>query len=386
VLRVEQEGGKPSFLVRLGELVFRSPETLGGNAAKAGISCDTCHTGGAKNVRFFIPGLSSKPGTVDVTHYLWNRLADDGIDNPLSIPSLRDIGEHAPYGFRGQFQSLREFTGKVIVQEFAGAEPPPIVLDALIAYENELAPLPNPLLAPDGKLTEAAPPEARAGEPLFRQRCAACHVPEYGFLDFHRHDVGSGGPVETPSLLGLQFDAPYFHDGRYDTVAEVIDHFDRLFGLKLDDRDKNDLLAYLQAVGGGEAPYQAVTLSGDLDRLGRYIDVVRQPLLDEDAALAELVSRMLREEVGRIYARFQAPTDDAARKVLLGWAASIAAIGHLAEAHEFPQARAELDRLEQRLIDEQAPLDLAEATSLYDADTLRQALGETRRAGGPNAQ
>ena len=301
VLRLEQEGGKPSFLVRLGELAFRSAETLGGNAAKAGIACDTCHTGGAKNVSFFIPGLSSKPGTVDVTHYLWNRSADDGLDNPISIPSLRGIASTAPYGFRGQFQSLREFTRKVIVQEFAGAEPAPILLDALIAYEDELAPLPNPLLSSAGNLTDAAPAAARTGELLFRQHCAACHVPESGFLDFRRHDVGSGGPVDTPSLLGLQFDAPYFHDGRYDSLAQAVAHFDQLLALKLGDQDKANLVAYLQAIGGGEAPDVPITLSGDLDRLGRYLEVVRTPLLDEDATLAELVTRML--QIGRASCR-----------------------------------------------------------------------------------
>ena len=66
--------------------------------------------------------------------------------------------------------------------------------------------------------------------------CAGCHIPSGTFNDQARHDVGSGGLVKTPTLLNANFNAPYFHDGRYDSYEQVVDHFDRVFDLELSPR------------------------------------------------------------------------------------------------------------------------------------------------------
>ena len=63
----ELHGGHMGYLARVGELVFRSPLTLGREAARKGLSCDACHPNGAANTQFFITGISNIPGTVDVT-------------------------------------------------------------------------------------------------------------------------------------------------------------------------------------------------------------------------------------------------------------------------------------------------------------------------------
>lgn len=134
----QRDGTAPSFLFEYGRLAFRSPEILGGNARRAGLSCQSCHTNGHINKHFFIPGLSDAPGRVDVTHYLWNIYADDGISNPRDIPSLRDVKTRSRLGFDQRGASLREFTRAVIAVEFAGAEPDAMLLDALTAYMNTL--------------------------------------------------------------------------------------------------------------------------------------------------------------------------------------------------------------------------------------------------------
>ncbi|NLS75398.1 hypothetical protein E3H11_42670, partial [Bradyrhizobium brasilense] len=103
----------------------------------------------------------------------------------------------------------------------------------------------------------------RRGEALFFKpfpkqaelSCAGCHVPGGTFNDQMRHDVGSGGLVKTPTLLNANFNAPYFHDGRYDSYEQVVDHFDRVFDLELSTQDTQDLVAYLNAVGDGERPF-----------------------------------------------------------------------------------------------------------------------------------
>lgn len=85
---------------------------------------------------------------------------------------------------------------------------------------------------------------------------AACHVPTGVFVDHLQHIVGTGGLVKTPTLLNANFNGLYFHDGRYGSYDQVVEHFDRPFDLGLAAADKQDLVAYLTAVGDGERPYE----------------------------------------------------------------------------------------------------------------------------------
>jgi cytochrome c peroxidase len=140
VLRSERAGGRASLQVELGRLAFRSPQALGGTARREELACESCHAGGHVNAGFFVLGLSSRPGTVDVTHALFNPWRDDGLANPLEIPSLRGAAKKERYGHEGRFASLREFIRHVMVDEFAADEPPPWLLDALAAYVTELMP------------------------------------------------------------------------------------------------------------------------------------------------------------------------------------------------------------------------------------------------------
>ena len=143
----EVAGGKRSYLFNLGDAAFSSPTIFGGLARQAGISCDTCHQGGAGNPKLYIPGLSLRPGTFDATSGLFNPKTDNGLLDAVTPPSLRGARHLAPYGHDGRFASLRDFIRNVIVGEFAGPEPSPQILDALVAYVQEISFLPNPNLA-----------------------------------------------------------------------------------------------------------------------------------------------------------------------------------------------------------------------------------------------
>ena len=72
----------------------------------------------------------------------------------MRIPSLRGARYLAPYGHDGRIASLREFVRSVIVGEFAGPEPSPAVLDAIVAYIQEIDFLPNAKLGAGGRLSE----------------------------------------------------------------------------------------------------------------------------------------------------------------------------------------------------------------------------------------
>ena len=261
-------------LIAYGDMLFDSAEIFGGPARDLGIACSTCHNRSDINQRFFIPGASHQPGAVDVDGAFFNPMFNDRRDDPIDIPSLRGLRFTGPYGRDGRFGSIRNFTRNVIVNEFAGAEPTPFMLDALVAYMTEFDFLANSMLTGDGQLTDLAPDAARRGEEVFNrpfaemgnQSCASCHTPSGNFLDRNSHDIGSvaaayegslAGAMDTPTLLGTVYTAPYFHDGALPTLASVVDWFDETKNLGLADAERSDLTAYLETVGAADEAYEA---------------------------------------------------------------------------------------------------------------------------------
>lgn len=127
----------------LGKLLFNSPSLLGETAVRIGLTCNSCHPNGHVNTRFFMPGLSSLQGTIDVTHKFWGNGTEDGILNPIAIPSLRGVSKSAPYGTLTVLPTLDAFTRHVIETEFAGPPVQPYELSALIAYMSLLETTPK---------------------------------------------------------------------------------------------------------------------------------------------------------------------------------------------------------------------------------------------------
>jgi hypothetical protein len=101
IFRSEAIGGVKSYLVNLGDLAFNSPAVLGGAARQAGMSCSTCHVNGAGNAKLYIPGMSNHPGNFDTTGPLFNPKANNGVRDPVRIPSLRGARYLAPYVMTG---------------------------------------------------------------------------------------------------------------------------------------------------------------------------------------------------------------------------------------------------------------------------------------------
>src|SRR5262249_23877361 len=158
---------RKSYLGNLGDAAFSSPTILGGTARQAGISCSTCHINGASNPKFYIPGLSTRPGNFITTGPLFNAKANNRLLDPVTIPSLRGARFLAPYGHNGRTSSLGDFVRNVIVNEFAGPEPSPAIVDAIVVYIQDIDFLPNPRLGAGGRLTAQADDAVRRGERLF---------------------------------------------------------------------------------------------------------------------------------------------------------------------------------------------------------------------------
>ena len=132
-------------MVRSGRALFSTPTLLGGQAAKAGLSCASCHINGRGNPHFLLAGVSAAPGTADVTNSFFSAARGNARFDPVVIPDLAEPGKISrDPGAR----SLETFIRNLVVEEFAGREPTPAMRDALAAYVRAVRPCPTePMVA-----------------------------------------------------------------------------------------------------------------------------------------------------------------------------------------------------------------------------------------------
>ncbi len=126
---------------------------------------------------------------------------------------------------------------------------------------------PNPYVAADGALTA----DQLAGKAIFESKdaaCSTCHIPERDFVDGKSHDVGTASQnevvsyqfqfamnpearppwiLDTPTLKGVYYTAPYFHDGSAPTLYDVLEREGSRMGstAHLTQAQKQQLVAYL---------------------------------------------------------------------------------------------------------------------------------------------
>jgi hypothetical protein len=129
-------------------------------------------------------------------------------------------------------------------------------LPALRAYQHSIA-APRP---PAGSFDAAA---AGRGKALFmnKAKCATCHsgtlltdnslraASEIGIDDFEAKRSPTG-KYRTPPLGGLFARAKggFYHDGRYATYLDVVNHYNNQFSLNLSAAEKQDLVEYLKSL------------------------------------------------------------------------------------------------------------------------------------------
>lgn len=143
--------------VEIGRAAFRTPTVLGGQAARAGVACETCHRSGRDNPDFLFPGVSGPPGTADVTLSLFSSHRGDGIDDPRPIPDLS--GPRA--NLKVAPANLAPFIHGLITQEFDGPEPPAAVQAGLVAYVRALSPAACPRVNTDRVTVKALMSDTR---------------------------------------------------------------------------------------------------------------------------------------------------------------------------------------------------------------------------------
>jgi cytochrome c peroxidase len=227
-----------------------------------GVACLDCHSNGNTNGAFHEVG----------------DIRPQEFRHRIETASLRGVNIQRLFGSQRALKTVEDFTefeqraayfdGDHVIAAKKGVN----VLDRgsqvhfMAEFEDILDFPPAPKLAWDGKLdpAKATPTELRGQEVFFgKGRCAECHSGPY-FTDNTMHDLHAerfytqhmengmmmahDGPIKTFPLRGIKDTPPYLHDGRLLTLDDTVEYFNLVLGVKLTDKEKNDLVIFLRAL------------------------------------------------------------------------------------------------------------------------------------------
>lgn len=235
-------------------------------------SCASCHVDGGHDGR-----------TWDFTE------RGEGLRNTITLQGRAGMG-HGNVHWTANFDEIQDFendirngfggNGFLSDEDFAATSDPLGMpkaglsdeLDALAAYVSSLQQVDkSPFKTVQGALAEAA----QRGQQVFASLdCGDCHVPPT-YTDTKRHSLptlvaGSGQGIsqpldqigiETPTLLGLWNNAPYFHHGGAENLEQVILQSGHGNGQGLAQNQRDDLVAYLLSLDG-RSPVGIATQQG----------------------------------------------------------------------------------------------------------------------------
>ncbi|HSO32429.1 MAG TPA: hypothetical protein VLT33_07935, partial [Labilithrix sp.] len=230
---------QPPTPFELGRAIFHATDNR--RVSSDGRACASCHPSGRED------GL------------VWG--APDG---PRQTPMLAGrLRSTAPYGWNGTRDSIAGHMTQTI-KRLGGTGLAPHEADAVVAYITTL----DPPKSHQAKPAEA--PLVERGRNLFDSTgCSGCHEPESAFTDGFAHDFeASRAPkrgsrrskvagarekiatFDTPSLRFVGGTAPYFHDGRYASLRDLLsDKQSSMANLStLDSADTSALQAYLETL------------------------------------------------------------------------------------------------------------------------------------------
>ena len=238
-----------------GRELFNSTEL-----ARSGEACGSCHSMGGAN-----------PDVGIIKHPIPEEPED--FSGPRDVPHLFDVARTAPYGWDASVPTLEQFMANAVTLHFTGGSSQATGerVAALVAYVKTIRP---PRSAFDRGTFSAA---ARRGEEIFvgKGGCIGCHGgPQFTDNSLHilgvpkvqgsdtdcgagNPDCPAGGPLtgafNTPSLRNVSRTAPYFHNGRFGSLRQVVDFYNTQAvitpaGLGLTNEELNDLVEYLKTL------------------------------------------------------------------------------------------------------------------------------------------
>jgi cytochrome c peroxidase len=227
-----------------------------------GVACFDCHVNGHTN------GASHLVGDIRPQEFR----------HRIETPSLRGVNIQRLFGSQRALKSVEDFTE--FEQRAAYFDGDPVtatkkgvnILDrgSQVHFMAELQELldfpPAPKLNILGKLDPKKATEAeRRGQELFfgKAQCSICHPAPF-YTDGLMHNLKverffdprmingrfatADGPIKTFPLRGIKDSPPYLHDGRLLTLEDTVEFFNLILELKLNEKEKQDLVAFLRVL------------------------------------------------------------------------------------------------------------------------------------------
>lgn len=214
-------------IVRKGELLFNDANLC----FQKWQSCASCHTCDAR---------------VDALN--WD-LLNDGLGNPKNTRSLL-LAHATPPSMSLAVRDTAEAAVRAGIRHIQFAVRPESDAQAIDAYLKSLKPVPSPHLV-KGKPSQAA---VRGKAVFEKAQCGRCHSGRL-YTNQKTYDVGTGlnrekdMEFDTPTLVELWRSAPYLHDGRANTLREVVTDFNQADKhgqtTDLNEQEIGELVAYL---------------------------------------------------------------------------------------------------------------------------------------------
>jgi hypothetical protein len=165
-----------------------------------------------------------------------------------------------PIAAAAGFGHTRPYVGEGVLPAPSAAQAPDKITEALRALDFYQHALPAP--KPPARSFNAA--AARRGKAVFdgAGKCSSCHVGSLGSapgynavkpsqicIDAFAADRGPDGTYTIAPLQALftRSKRGFYHDGRFKTLLDVVNHYDSCFDLNLSARQKSDLVQYLKS-------------------------------------------------------------------------------------------------------------------------------------------
>jgi cytochrome c peroxidase len=262
ILNPKQLEGLRLLVTPFPQQQFNATEDRRSLKASQGVACFDCHANGHTNAS---------------THTVGD-IRPNEHRHRIDTPTLRGLNIQRLFGSQRALKTVEDFTEfEQRAAYFDGipadaARKGTNVLERgsqvhfMAEFEELLDFPPAPKLNVFGKLNsaQASESEMRGQEVFFgKGQCATCHTPPY-YTDnlmynlkterffkevmINGRKASADGPIKTFPLRGIKDSPPYLHDDRLLTLDDTVEFFNLVLELKLNNQEKQDLVAFLRAL------------------------------------------------------------------------------------------------------------------------------------------
>ena len=262
ILNPKQLEGLRLLVTPFPQQQFNATEDRRSARPSLGVTCFDCHVNGHTN------------GT---THLVGD-IRPQQFRHRLDTPTLRGVNVQRLFGSQRALKSIEDFTE--FEQRAAYFDGDPVIATkkgvnllergSQVHFMSEFMSIldfpPATKLNIYGKLNpKKATQQELLGQQVFfgKARCAVCHQAPY-YTDNLMHNLkaerffkpkmingrmaSADGPIKTFPLRGIKDSPPYLHDGRLLTLEDTVEFFNLIQELKLTDKEKKALVAFMLAL------------------------------------------------------------------------------------------------------------------------------------------